>query len=160
MINRYNNMIENLLAQSPIIKSKSDFIVKSNFCDKVYHLGSMDLDKKYTSFKFLKPKTYLGLADDGSYKLVLSGCSNFNSKFFETVNPFEWFDLNNKDGRVPLEYCDTYNDFHRFDAGTYEVIDYRGRLSSVTLPGGCYRIFTDFKLTSSDFDNIEYALGL
>ena len=160
MINRYNNMIENLLAQSPIIKSKSDFIVKSNFCDKVYHLGSMDLDKKYTSFKFLKPKTYLGLSDDGSYKLVLSGCSNFNSKFFETVNPFEWFDLNNKDGRVPLEYCDTYNDFHRFEAGTYEVIDYRGRLSSVTLPGGCYRIFTDFKLTSSDFDNIEYALGL
>ena len=160
MINRYNDMIKKLLVNSPVIKSYSDFIVKSKYCDKVYSLGSMDLDDNYIKFKYLKPKTYLGKSVDGHYKLVLSGCSNFNEDFFSTVNPFEWFDLNNKEGIIPLKYCDCYNEYKQFSGGIYKIRDYRGRLQDVTLVGGCYRIFTDFKLTSSKSDNIKYALGL
>lgn len=161
IINRYNNMIKNLLVNSPAIKNESDFVVKSNFCDKVYHLGYMDLDNKYKAFKYLKPKTYLGLDEYGHYKLVLSGCSNFSSNFFNTVKPFEWFTINkDKCAEVPAEYCEVYNDYREFNAGTYNVVDYRGRLCSVDLPGGCYRIFTDFRITSMDYDNVSFALGL
>lgn len=160
MINRYNNMIKNLISNSPIIKSESDFIVKSKYCDKVYQLGAFSLDDEYSEFKYLKSKTYLGLAVDGHYKLVMSGCSNFNPDFFKTVKPFEWFDLNNENSIVPLEYCDTYNEYVQFKSVEVDVKDYRTVIHHIKLDGGCYRVFTDFKLTSSNYDNVKYALDL
>ena len=159
MLNRYNNMVKNMMYNSPIISSDDDFIIKSKFCNKVYQLGSMDLDASYAKFKYLKPKTYLGIKDDGHYKLVLSGCSNFNEEFFNKVDAFDWFSLD-KQSEVPLEYCDCFNDYKSFEAGTYYVNDFRGSFQEVTLPGGCYRIFTDFKITSQEVENVKYALGL
>ena len=91
--------------------------------------------------------------------MVLSGCSNFNEDFFNTVNAFDWFSLD-KQSEVPLEYCDCFNDYKSFEEGTYYVKDFRGSLQEVALPGGCYRIFTDFKITSQEAENVKYALGI
>lgn len=158
MINRYNEHIKKLIALNPIVKSCSDYIVKSDYCDKVYELGSMVLDESYETFKYLKAKSYLGKRKDGSYKLVLSGCSNFNSKFFDTVKPFEWFTLDS-DCSVPLEYCDCYNMYEEVRNYSGVVTDFRGVKHNISLESGCYRRFTDFNITSNDIDNILLILS-
>lgn len=155
-IEKYNRYITDLLLKSPSVESIDDIRVKSQFVDKEYNLGHMILDADCKRFKFLKLKTYLREERDGSYKLVVAGCSNFNKEFFKTVEPFEWFTM--EGGHVvPAEYCDSYNENYTFEKYRGVVVDCYGRRREVNLKGGCCKVYTDFKLKPS---GIRYLLGV
>lgn len=145
LIKKYNIWITNLLLASPAVDGVDDIHVRSKFVDKTYCLGHMLLDGDYKRFKYIKPKTYLGERVDGGYKLVIAGCSNFNKDFFKTVEPFEWFTMSGNSS-VPLEYCDSYNEYVTFGRYSGVVLDHRGVPCELTIPGGSYKVFTDYIL--------------
>lgn len=154
MIKKYNLIIRKCLLR---FYKDDEISVKSKYCDKVYNLGEMTCEGFYKRFKYLRAKTYLKESETGRISMCLSGCSNIKDSFFDTLDdPFSWFDY--MDGSViPVNFCDNFkvNSFGHID--TY-VEDYEGVSRHVVLPGGKYKCFIDF-IISSEHESILHLEG-
>lgn len=163
LIRRYNECIRKELLKSPHISSLDQISIKSSFVDKKYDLGAMAEEGFYSKFKFIKSKTYLCERPDGSYKMRMSGCSNINYSFFETVEPFDWFTLK-KESYIPAEFCDFKVKPEVYSEG-YEgvVFDCLGKKRVVKLTRSYVFSYSDYPLSHglvpTTDEIVDYLLG-